>query len=40
MIVDIVHHSLPPGAIGAAVQGPWIRCKLDEIFRFRYHVFP
>jgi ligand-binding SRPBCC domain-containing protein len=36
-VEDIVHYGLPLGVIGEAVHALWVRRKLDEIFRFRYH---
>lgn len=36
-VMDIVHYGLPLGVLGEVAHALWVRRKLDEIFRFRYH---
>jgi ligand-binding SRPBCC domain-containing protein len=36
-VVDIVHYRLPFGLAGMAMHALWVKRRLDEIFRFRYH---
>ena len=36
-VMDIVHYRLPFGLAGLAMHALWVKRRLDEIFRFRYH---
>lgn len=36
-VVDIVHYRLPCGVVGMVMHTLWVKRRLDEIFRFRYH---
>jgi len=36
-VVDIVHYRMPFGVVGMAMHALWVKRRLDEIFRFRYH---
>lgn len=36
-VIDTLNYQLPLGVIGMALHTVWVKPRLDEIFRFRYH---